>query len=204
MRDCTIRGLLALNLLVVTVILLHPSAILLLAAAQSSSKAGNKDNPELTRLMDEDQADRLPPASQSIDWKVVGPRDEARLKRVKELYSQNQLFTGNDYFNAALILQHSNTPEDYLLAHELCVVAISKKGIKESGIESLAAASEDRFLMSIGRPQRFGTQYKSEGPGRPYRLYTVDSGVTDSLRRVMNVPLLAEAKARETEMNKER
>ena len=204
MRDRTIRVLLALNLLVLTAILLHQSAIRLQAAAQSSPNAKNKDNPELVRLMDEDQADRTPRAGQSIDWKVVGPRDEARLKRVKEIYSQNQLFTGNDYSNAALILQHSNTPEDYLLAHELCVVAISKKGSKESGIESLAAASEDRFLMSIGRPQRFGTQYKSEGPNRPYRLYTVDSGVTDHLRRVMNVPSLLEAKAREAEMNKER
>ena len=119
---------------------------------------------------------------------------------MKEIYSQNQLRTGNDYFNAALVLQHSNTPEDYLLAHELCVVAISKR----RGMESLAAASEDRFLMSIGRPQRFGTQYKSDGPSQPYKLYKIESGVTDELRRIMMVPSLAEAKAREAEMNKER
>lgn len=129
---------------------------------------------------------------------LIGPRDDALLKRVKELYSQNQLQTGNYYFNVALILQPSNTPEDYLLAHELSVVAISKK----REVESLAAASEDRFLMSIGRPQRFGTQYKSDGPNAPYRLYTLDSGVTDHLRRTMNVPSLAEAKVREAEVNK--
>lgn len=196
MKDRIIKLLLVLNLMVLTAILLRPSLSLPSADAQSSS--ANKDNPELTRLMDEDQADRMPPAGKSIDWKVVGPRDEARLKRVKELYSQNQLRTGNDYFNAALILQHSNTSEDYLLAHELSVVAISKK----RGIDSLAAVSEDRFLMSIGRPQRFGTQYKSDGPNQPLRLYKVDSDVTDELRRVMMVPSLAEAKAREAEMNK--
>jgi hypothetical protein len=198
MKDRAIKVLLILNLLVLTAILVRPSAILLFAAAQSPSKSPAKDNPELTRLMHEDQADRVPPAGKSIDWTVVSPRDEARLKRVKELYSQNQLQTGNDYFNAALILQHSSTPEDYLLSHELCVVAISKKG----GVESLAAASEDRFLMSIGRPQRFGTQYKSDGPNQPYRLYKIEPGVTDQLRRTMNVPSLAEAKAREAEMNK--
>ena len=38
--------------------------------------------------------------------------------------------------------------------------------------------------MSIGRPQRFGTQFRSEGAG-PLRLYTVGEGVTDELRRVM-------------------
>lgn len=196
MKDRTIKLLLVLNLIVLTAILLRPSLSLPSADAQSSS--ANKDNPELTSLMNEDQSDRTPPAGKSIDWKLVGPRDEARLKRVKELYSQNQLRTGNDYFNAALILQHSNTPEDYLLAHELSVVAISKK----RGIDSLAAVSEDRFLMSIGRPQRFGTQYKSDGPNQPYRLYKMDSGVTDELRRIMMVPSLAEAKAREAEMNK--
>lgn len=150
-------------------------------------------------MEEEDQSDRTPPAGKSIDWKVVGPRDRARLTRVKELYSQNQLQTGNDYFKAALILQHGDVPEDYLLAHELCVVAISK-GVH---VESLAAASEDRFLMSIGRPQRFGTQYRSDNNG-PYRLYTMDSGVTDQLRRMMSVPSLAEAKAGEARWNKEK
>jgi hypothetical protein len=198
MKDRTLKLLLVLNLIALTVILLRPSLTSPSTAAQSSSVT--RDNPELTHLMDEDQADRIVPSGKTIDWKVVAPRDDARLKRVKELYSQNKLHTGNDYFNAALILQHSDTPEDYLLAHELCVVAISKK----RGIESLAAASEDRFLMSIGRPQRFGTQYKSDGPGQPHRLYKIESGVTDDLRRIMNVPSLAEAKAREAEMNKER
>ena len=194
----TLKVLLVLNLLALSAILARPFVVAPFAAAQSSAKVQDKDNQELVRLMDEDQADRLPPAGKSIDWKIVAARDESRLKRVKELYSQNQLRTGNDYFNAALVLQHSNTPEDYLLAHELCVVAISKK----RGIESLAAASEDRFLMSIGRPQRFGTQYKSDGPNQPYRLYKVDPGVTDELRRIMMVPTLAEAKAREAEMKK--
>jgi hypothetical protein len=198
MMNRTVKVLLALNLLVLWANLARPLVFLPFAAAQSPAQPKLKDNQELSRLMDEDQGDRMPTSGKSIDWKVVGPRDDARIKRVKQLYLQNQLHTGNDYFNAALILQHSNTPEDYLLAHELCVVAISNK----RGIESLAAASEDRFLMSIGRPQRFGTQYRSDGPNQPMRLYKVDSGVTDHLRRIMMVPSLAEAKAREAEMNK--
>jgi hypothetical protein len=72
----------------------------------------------------------------------------------------------------------------------------------ENDIESssLGAAAEDRFLMNIGRPQRFGTQYRSEGEG-PMRLYQVDEGVSDEIRKVMAVPSLAEAKAREAELN---
>jgi hypothetical protein len=75
---------------------------------------------------------------------------------------------------------------------------LGKNDIESS---SLAAAAEDRFLMNIGRPQRFGTQYSGEGYG-PLRLYRVDGGVTDQVRRVMGEPSLAQAKAREVEFNK--
>lgn len=167
------------------------------AGAQSASRSALEDNEELIRLYKEDQADRAP--RQSIDWKVVGPRDQARLKRVEELYAQGRLHTGADYYNAAMVLQHGSAPEDFLLAHEFCVVAISKG---EMRAKWLAAASEDRFLMNIGRPQRFGTQYRSDGQG-PIRLYEVGPSVTDGLRRALNVPSLAEAKAREAEFNRE-
>ncbi|SRR5260221_8276878 len=197
MKDRMLKVLLFLNLLFLAAVLVQPFLATPSADAQSAN-AQQKDNAELMRLMDEDQADRTPHKGETINWQLVSSRDDARLKRVKEIYSQNQLETGSDYFNAALILQHGNTPEDYLLAHELSVVAISKK----RGLDSMAAVSEDRFLMTIGRPQRFGTQYKSAGPNQPYRLYAIDAGVTDHLRRLMNVPSLAEAKAREAEMNK--
>lgn len=171
------------------------------ADAQTSTQADVKDNEELIRMHREDQSDRTPPAGKTIDWAVVGPRDKARLARVKELYAQDRLGTGNDYYHAAMILQHGNIPEDYLLAHEFCVVAITK-GKNDKATRWLAAASEDRFLMNIGRPQRFGTQYRSDGPDAPMRLYKVDEGITDELRRALNVPALAEAKAREAELNK--
>ncbi|MBD0372494.1 MAG: hypothetical protein ICV60_16745 [Pyrinomonadaceae bacterium] len=160
-----------------------------------------KDNQELARLYREDQADRTPPEGKAIDWSVVSQRDRARLARVKELYTQNRLQTANDYYNAAMILQHGDVPEDFLLAHEFCVVAISKGKVDARW---LAVASEDRFLMNIGRPQRFGTQYRAVPVTAPYRLYTVDSGVTDELRRAMDAPTLAQAKAREAEINKKR
>lgn len=156
-----------------------------------------RDREEVRRLHDEDQADRAAPA---IDWTVVGPRDRARLKRVKDLFATDGLHTANDYYRSAMILQHGEAPEDFLLAHEFCVVAIIKgKNDRESAW--LAASAEDRFLMNIGRPQRFGTQFRSEG-AEPLRLYTVGEGVTDELRRLMGVHSLALAKAHEAELSK--
>ncbi|HYP25950.1 MAG TPA: hypothetical protein VE262_04455 [Blastocatellia bacterium] len=170
------------------------------AQAQSPAAQPVKDNEELKRLCDEDQADRTPPGGKPIDWAKVGPRDKARLKRVKEIYRQNLLRTANDYDCAATVLQHGDGPEDFLLAHEFWIVAISK-GKNDKDTLSLAAASEDRFLMKIGRPQRFGTQLHSEGEG-PIVLYPVDEGVSDELRRLMIGHSLAEIKARVAAMNK--
>jgi hypothetical protein len=119
---------------------------------------------------------------------------------VKELLAADGLHTANDYYRAALILQHGEAPEDFLLAHEFCVVAMAM-GKNDVESASLAAGAEDRFLMNIGRPRRFGTQFRSEGGG-PMRLYTVGDGVTDELRRLMGVPPLTEARAHEAELNK--
>ena len=175
---------------------LRPLAASTIAALQADAE---KPNAELARLFDEDQADRMPPPGKTIDWVDVGKRDQARLARAREMYRGDQLRAGADYFNAAMILQHGGEPADYLLAHELCVVAIAKD---HAGAKWLAAASEDRFLRSLERPQRFGTQYSSSGPNMPFRLAPVEEGVTDALRKEFNAPTLEQAKAREAEMNK--
>ena len=157
-----------------------------------------RDNPELATLYDEDQADRKPSGGKPIDWAVVGPRDNKRLARAKALYAGGELRTGKDFLRAAMVLQHANKADDHLLAHELCVAALAKG---ERKARWLAAAAEDRFLMNIGRPQRFGTQYRSSGPNDPVKLYEVGPGVTDGLRQEMDVPTLDESRKREAMMD---
>jgi hypothetical protein len=168
-------------------------------AAEKSSQ----DNAELRKLFDEDQVDRMPPSGKllvSVDWEAVSMRDEVRERRVKELIGAGALGSGADYYHAAMILQHAPEPDDYLLAHDLCVVAIGKG---EDRAKWLAAASLDRFLTSIGRSQRFGTQYSSRRSSQPPRLNPVDPGMPDSLRRAFNVPTLEEARQREAQMARE-
>ena len=157
------------------------------------------DNAELKHLYDEDQADRQPAyAGKPVDIPALARRDDERERRVKELYAADQLRTGPDYYNAAMILQHAMTPDDFLLCHDLCVVAIGKG---EPRAKWLAAASMDRFLVSVGRPQRYGTQYGAARPGFPIRLSPVDATVTDRLRMELGVPPLAELKQREAKMD---
>lgn len=168
------------------------------ASAKQGDEPTGKDNKELATLYKEDQADREPKDGKPIDWTVVGPRDRAREDRVKTLYREDKIKTANDYANAAMVLQHAQAPDDFLLAHELCVVSIAK-GRKDS--RWLAAASEDRFLMNINRPQRFGTQYRSTSPDAPIKLYEVDPTVTDAHRKEMGAPSLTKAREREAEMD---
>ena len=167
--------------------------------ATHAQAPATQDNAELAKMYSEDQSDRRD--AEKIGWDKISQRDEQRKARATELYRSDVLKTGADYYHAAMILQHGGEPEDYLLAHELCVVAIGKG---EDRGRWLAAASEDRFLMSIKRPQRFATQYAPDPPGAdgPIRLYKVDDGVTDGLRREFKAPALADARAREAQFNK--
>ena len=74
------------------------------------------------------------------------------------------------------------------------------KGKNDPDTRSMIAASEDRFLMKIGRQQRFGTQIRSVDNG-PVELYPVAPDVTDELRRSMGVHSLGDFKTRVEQLN---
>lgn len=56
----------------------------------------------------------------------------------------------------------------------------------------LAAAAYDRWLVHQGKPQKYGTQYRSDD-GEAFRLEEVDPATTDEERAEWDVPPLAEA-----------
>jgi hypothetical protein len=192
-RDATLLGAI---IVAISGHVVQPATAVSSQTPSSSPAAAIGDSEELKRLRDEDQRDRAPNV---IDWSVVTPRDRARLRRVKELFAADRLQTANDYLRSALILQHGEAPDDFLLAHDFCIAAMVL-GRNDVESASLAAAAEDRFLMNVARPQRFGTQFRRDGTG-PWQLYTVGDGVTDALRKLMGAPSLAEARARAAEMN---
>lgn len=82
------------------------------------------DNPELARLFEEEQADLAQPARKSDKARLE--RHRARVARVRELYAQNKLQTGNDYYRAALLLLRGEGPEDYRLGRQLNDLAIRR------------------------------------------------------------------------------
>jgi hypothetical protein len=130
--------------------------------AVEHSSAQAKDSPEMQRIFDEDQADRqinmaAMNSEQRLEWvNKIGPRDGRRREQVKDLISHGALHTGEDFDRAALIFQHGEQGDDFLLAHTLAVVAVAKGSAKSRWI---AAATLDRYLQKIQRPQIYGTQY---------------------------------------------
>jgi hypothetical protein len=153
---------------------------------------------ELAELYQSDQADRLDIQQLTPEQLTeVAARDEQRRARVTEIVLQGQLDSAEDYFHAAMVLQHGKTPDEHLLAHELATVA----GFKDHQIGKwLSAATLDRFLESLDRPQRFGTQYRQETNGT-WTLEPLDRSLPDAIRAQYGVPPLAEQLKRLEEMN---
>jgi hypothetical protein len=152
--------------------------------------------PEIARMYDADQADRQ---AHPIDWKIVTPRDIARREATRKLLSDGALHSGEDFDQAAFIFQHGETSDDFLLAHTLAMVAVSKG---DSDAIWIAAATLDRYLKTIGQPQIYGTQFdlmawKAECKANP-RCRTKPSHyeqdpynrdlISDALRSELQVP----------------
>lgn len=126
--------------------------------------------------------------------------DAERLARVKQMILADQLHAAEDYRNASLILQHSRTSEDYLLAHTLAVIGSSKG---DRTCTWLSAATLDRYLQSIGQPQIYGTQFRLPSPGQMTQEPYTSNLVTDALRKELEVPPLTDQKKRVEEFQKQ-
>lgn len=156
-----------------------------------------KVNGELADLYTADQADRAG-AIGAIDWKVVGPRDEARRQRVDAILAAGGAKVAADYYHAAMVYQHGSALAEIQRAHELAVKAVSLDATHDAA-KWLAAAAEDRALMYQQQPQKYGTQFqKQQGV---WVVWQVDPSITDEQRAAWNVPPLAEAHARAAQMN---
>lgn len=166
--------------------------LLVPALAADNPAAAEVSNPEMKAIFDADQNDR---EVRPIDWKVVGPRDEQRLARTKELVAAGALHTGEDFWEASFVFQHSENARDYLMAHLLAMASLSKGYNKAIWI---ASATLDRYLAKIGQKQVIGTQYfkpKDEWTQEPYDRELV----SDALRKVLGV----ESQAKQEEFLKE-
>jgi len=169
----------------------------LAAAPAASEQASSDDNPELTELYAQDQADRT---GSDIEWSVVALRDNDRLARVNEMLRNGKIRTAADYHRAAMVFQHGAEPEHIRLAHALATLAMTLEQDNKS-YRWLTAASWDRMMVHHVQPQWYGTQFHGDSQGM-YLYPVAGAAVTDIERETMGVPTLAESQQRVVEAAK--
>lgn len=179
------------NLRALTIFLTAAVTIALLTSCveRKPDRLARKESPVATRLkemvtaQDKLVADPTVPEQTKLDSMLVF-RNETL-----DLISQALVREPEDQYQAALILQASNTPtgaESCLLAYYLATQA-AKKGLDRARF--LAAAAYDRYMVHRGLPQRYGTQYITDTNG-VMTLYPVDTTFPDSARIALDVPRL--------------
>ena len=129
-------------------------------------------------------------------YRAMRTRDLERRQRVMDLVAANELQTAQDYYHAAWIMNHGDTPDDARQAH---ILATRSSDMDHRPARWLAAASYDRWQMYQGRPQKYGTNYVYDG--QRDRLWDVDPATTDEERAAWDVPPLAEQIRKADEAN---
>jgi hypothetical protein len=171
-------------------------AFAMMGASPPLAETPRPSNPEMAAIFQADQADRTGGGA-AVDWAVVEPRDRARRARTLDLVQAGALSSGDDYWHAAFVLQHGSDANDYLLAHSFAIIAAARGRADATWI---AAASLDRYLQKIGRPQIYGTQF-STPPGQQTTQEPYDRNlVSDALRTALGVPNQADQEHRRAEI----
>lgn len=116
----------------------------------------------LAAAFESDQKDRLLPSQGELseaEWNAIDVRDEARREEAANLITAKVKISPKDLYFASVVFLHGQCPDHYRLAAALAGKAMSGG---ESDARSIYANAIDRHLVSIGKPQRFGTQYSCD------------------------------------------
>ncbi|MGY5847148.1 hypothetical protein ACW6QP_06980 [Salegentibacter sp. HM20] len=106
-----------------------------------------------------DQKDRMQLKSYLLG--NLKKRDEIRLKQAKEIHSKQHNLTPLDQFHAAFIFHHSHNPKDYETASRLATSASEAPNLQDHyQAQWLKKAAYDRWMVSIGKPEKYNTQNK--------------------------------------------
>lgn len=132
----------------------------------------------LVALREADQAARRPGL---LDFS----RDEERRVEVAAIFARGCMRTAEDFFSAALVFQHGETPEHYYQAY------LWAKRADELGHERgrwLISRAIDRYLMNKGQKQLFATNavtpafYGDADGGDYWCVWPSEEGVSNELR----------------------
>ena len=82
-------------------------------------------------------------------------RDYRRAERVLSLLAAGRVDAPGEWLDAAVVLQHGNCPAHFEVAHRL---ALAANGSADLDVTRWVHLTYDRWQVSMGEPQRYGTQ----------------------------------------------
>jgi hypothetical protein len=181
-------------------------AFLLLLVFLCNASYAVESNLELRSLT---QADQLARSGKEIKWELLSAEDRGRREQVRSMLAAGVVKTAEDYYNAALIMQHGQAPDDFRLAFSLATVSATmdpeSQGFQPAYKTSkwLKAAAWDRLMMNLNKPQWYGTQFQRKDGSAKWEFYALDeAAVSDDERKSLGVMTREQALAKLAEMNK--
>lgn len=157
-------------------------------------------NETLKKLYIEDQSlrEHFDQWGKTIPMEEVHAQDTSRRERVQAMIDNGELLDPGDFYNAALIFQHGETPADFEQANKLAEKSMQ---MGHEPAKWLYAATLDRYLHRTTGQQRFGTQFTAETKEAPWKLVPVDPATTDEMRAEYNVRPYTELLEKERKLN---
>lgn len=130
---------------------------------------------ELQKIVTADQAER----TGNIDWTAIEKRDEARRKKVAEIFAEGCFKSAADYAAAALVFQHGNSPDHFFQTFTWAKKAVELGDKNQLRLMTLGL---DRYLINIGHKQLFATQAGKPAPESCWCLEPVESKFPQTLK----------------------
>lgn len=151
---------------------------LLVLSCKDDSEKQLLRSKELQEIVKSDQTDRRGDIN-SIDWREIAPRDEARRKRIGEIFGEGCIGSSADYAAAALVYQHGNRPDHFF---QTFLWAKKSSELGDATQIEVMAMGIDRYLVNSGHRQLFATQATKLGTDVCWCLQKVESSFPDRQR----------------------
>ncbi len=154
-----------------------------IANCLQSPAAQTQASQELLQMKDQDQKVRTQ-AWDKMNVSTLVKEDQQRRARTQQMADAHCLSTAQDYAYAALIFQHGESSHDYHQALQwgLKSLELSPSSQNTLFMKSLLTAIADRYLVSIGQQQIFGTQYSRPDGSDEWCKQPVQKGVPEKFR----------------------
>lgn len=153
-------------------------------------RKSSKSNHRLVLFFEALQKERLQGNWEDTNFlKNIGSKEKQARKEILQMLKKGEIKTSDDFYRAAILFQHGTDFKSYALAIAL---AATSSHLGESWGRSLYAMALDRFLLSVGQKQHFGTNLeKIKGVWQlsPYNKKTSDyerqSYLVEPMKRIL-------------------